>query len=73
MQVEQQQQVLTRKQEQATAARELLTQLKSSPADASSHDKIERLVLQQNQAMYLARVLQASSAYYLNPLWCTLT
>lgn len=55
MQVEQQQQILTRKQEQAVSAREVLQQLKASP---QPEHQIARLILQQNQPLYLARVLQ---------------
>lgn len=55
VQVEQQQQVVMRKQEQATAAREALQQLKAGP-DPSQ--QITHLILQQNQPLYLARVLQ---------------
>ena len=60
LQVEQQQQILTRKQEQAAAARELLTQLKATPVDDQSTVRMEQLILQQNEALYLSRVLQAS-------------
>ena len=60
VQVEQQQQVLTRKQEQAAAARELLAQLKATPGEAKGSPRMEQLILQQNQGLYLARVLQAS-------------
>ena len=55
MQVEQQQQILTRKQEQAVSAREVLQQLKASP---QPEHLIAHLILQQNQPLYLARVLQ---------------
>lgn len=58
LQVEQQQQVLTRKQEQASVARGLLAQLSASPDDAISPTKVEQLILRQNQALYLARILQ---------------
>lgn len=44
-----------RKQEQAMAAREALQQLKAAP-DPSQ--QIAHLILQQNQPLYLARVLQ---------------
>ena len=56
MQVEQQQQVVTRKQEQASAASQVLQQLKASPVP---DQQITQLIMQQNQALYLARVLQA--------------
>ena len=59
LQVEQQQQVLTRKQEQAAAARAKLTQLKAAPVDAQSSVSMEQLIVQQNEALYLAQVLQA--------------
>lgn len=55
LQVEQQQQILTRKQEQAQSAREVLQQLKSLP---EPDQQIDQLILQQNQSLYLARVLQ---------------
>ena len=54
-QVEQQQQVVTRKQEQASAARQVLQQLKATP---EPDQQILQLIVQQNQALYLARVLQ---------------
>jgi len=52
LQVEQQQQILTRKQEQAQSAREVLQQL------PEPDQQIDQLILQQNQPLYLARVLQ---------------
>ena len=55
LQVEQQQQILTRKQEQAQSAREVLQQLKGLP---EPDQQIDQLILQQNQPLYLARVLQ---------------
>jgi len=55
LQVEQQQQMLTRKQEQAQFAREVLQQLKGLP---EPDQQIDQLILQQNQPLYLARVLQ---------------
>lgn len=55
MQVEQQQQILTRKQEQAMAARQVLYQVKAAPEPSQ---QIAHLILQQNQPLYLARVLQ---------------
>ena len=55
LQVEQQQQILTRKQEQAQSAREVLQQLKGLP---EPDEQIDQLILQQNQPLYLARVLQ---------------
>lgn len=58
LQVEQQQQSLTRKQEQAQSAREVLQQLKAA---AEPDQQIAHLILQQNQPLYLARVLQACS------------
>ncbi len=58
LQVEQQQQILIRRLEQAASAREALHQLKASPEPAQ---RIAQLILQQNQALYLARVLQVSS------------
>lgn len=57
MQVEQQQQVVMRKQEQATVAREALQQLKAAPEPTQ---QITHLILQQNQPLYLARVLQVT-------------
>lgn len=57
-QVEQQQHILTRKQEQAQSAREVLQQLKAA---AEPDQQIAHLILQQNQPLYLARVLQACS------------
>ena len=58
MQVEQQQQVVMRKQEQAVAAREALQQLKGAPEPTQ---QIAHLILQQNQPLYLAWVLQVTS------------
>ena len=55
LQVEQQQQVVTRKQEQAMAARQVLQQVKAAP---QPNQQIAHLILQQNQPLYLARVLQ---------------
>ena len=55
LQVEQQQQILTRKQEQAQSAREVLQQLKGLP---EPDQQIDQLILQQNQPLYLSRVLQ---------------
>ena len=55
LQVEQQQQILTRKQQQAQSAREVLQQLKGLP---EPDQQIDQLILQQNQPLYLARVLQ---------------
>lgn len=60
VQVEQQQQVVMRKQEQATAAREALQQLKAAP-DPSQ--QIAHLILQQNQPLYLGRVLQVDTHF----------
>lgn len=57
MQVEQQQQVVVRKQEQAMAAREALQQLRANPEPTQ---QIAYLILQQNQPLYLARVLQVT-------------
>lgn len=61
LQVEQQQQVVMRKQEQAVAAREALQQLKAAP-DPRQH--IAHLILQQNQPLYLARVLQVHILFH---------
>ena len=58
-QVEQQQQVLMRKQEQAAAARAVLQQLKANP---QPDQQIAQLILQQNQSLYLARVLQVTGS-----------
>lgn len=57
MQVEQQQQVVMRKQEQATVAREALQQLKAAPQPTQ---QIAHLILQQNQPLFLTRVLQVT-------------
>ena len=59
LQVEQEQQVLTRKQEQAAAAQETLAQLKASP-EAFPACHMEQLILQQNKSLYIARILQVT-------------
>ena len=59
--MEQQQQVMVRKQEQAMAAREALQQLKAAPEPTQ---QISHLILQQNQPLYLARVLQVTHALW---------
>ena len=54
--------MLTRKQEQAAAAKEVLAQLRANPhARPGLH--MEQLILQQNKSLYIARVLQASKLY----------
>lgn len=59
LQVEQEQQVLTRKQEQAAAAQEVLAQLKASP-EAFPARHMEQFIVQQNESLYIARILQVT-------------